>query len=283
VRSPVAAIAALVLAAVLLRTSSVWSAAQAPALPARDPFMAMVRSAIRLDQDLQKDFAYIERRRDARVSALGKVVVGPLRTFETAPVTEPGRTYKRLIAIDGKPLDPLELQKRDAEHLADLDEEARKRSRETPAQRAKRLERAAREQREDLAILADALAVFDPSIVAREQIGGEATIVVRLTPRPNARTTTREGGWMKQFQGRGWFVEADGQLARLEMHAFDDVSIGWGIVGRLHKGSGIVVERRRVGQLWLPARLTFEGTGRTLMLRPFDVTLLREYSDYKSK
>ena len=50
---------------------------------------------------MQQNFNYVERRRDVKFSALGKVSVGPLRTFEVFPSAEPGRTYKRLIAIDG--------------------------------------------------------------------------------------------------------------------------------------------------------------------------------------
>ena len=88
---------------------------------------------------------------------------------------------------------------------------------------------------------------------------------------------------MKDFQGRAWFLEEDGQFARLEVHAIDDVSVGWGIVGRLHKGSRIVVERQRLGRLWLPWRLTFEANGRTLLFRTFEVNVVTEYSDYKVK
>jgi hypothetical protein len=266
--------------------SVVWAASpgtQSPPLPDRDAFMSMVRAAIRLDSDLQKDFTYLERRRDVKVGALGKVSVGPLRTFEVFPSAEPGQTYKRLIAIDGKPLDSAELQERDSEHQRDVENEARRRLSETPAQKARRLERAERDKREKVAILEDALRVFEPTVVAREAIDGEPTIVVDMNPRANVRVTTREGNWMKQFQGRAWFVEHDGQFARLEVQSMDDVSVGWGIVGRLHKGSRILVERRPVGQKWLPWRLTFDAAGKTLMFRSFDLYVVNEYSDYKVK
>ena len=112
--------------------------------------------------------------------------------------------YKRLIAIDGKPIDPAELRKRDPEHEQDVEDETQRRRAETPAQQARRLERAERDRRPAAAILEDAFKVFEPTIVAREAIGGASTIVVDMTARPNARVSTREGGWMKEFQaGRG--------------------------------------------------------------------------------
>ena len=160
--------------------------------------MARVRSAVRIDPDLQKDFTFIERRREVKVSALGKVWSAPLRTFEVFPAADPARTYKRLIAVEGKPLDPAEERERDEAHQRDLAAEERRQRRETPAQRARRLERGERERRERLAILEDALRVFQASVVSREVVDGEATIVVALTPRAGVDPATREGNWMKR-------------------------------------------------------------------------------------
>ena len=88
---------------------------------------------------------------------------------------------------------------------------------------------------------------------------------------------------MKQFRGRAWFVEHDGQFARFDMQASDDVAIGWGLIGRLHKGSHLLVERRRVGQTWLPASLTFTATGKTLLFRAFELDVRTEYGEYREK
>ena len=281
-RITVTAPLAALLAAAVVATGRPIAAQEAP-LPDRNSFMAKVRGAIRIDQEVQQNFNYVERRRDVKFSALGKVSVGPLRTFEVFPSAEPGRTYKRLIAIDGQPLDPDELRRRDAEHARDLDKEMRRQQRETPAQRAQRLERFERERNERRAILEDALDVFEATVLAREIIDGEPTIVVALTPRPNVRVDTREGNWMKQFSGRAWFVEHDGQFARFDMQASDDVAIGWGLIGRLHKGSHLLVERRRVGHTWLPARLTFTATGKTLLFRAFELDVRTEYGEYREK
>jgi hypothetical protein len=281
VRIAISIILALVAADPLRGPAPLRAGLQEAPLPDRDAFLARLRAAIRPDDDLRKDFTYTERRRDVKVSPLGKVSVGPVRTFEVFPSPVPGQTYKRLIAIDGRPLSPAELQRRDAEHKRDLESEERRQQRETPAQQARRLERLESERRNTRAILADALAVFEASLLSRDTIDGIATIVVSLTPRENARVTTREGGWMKHFAGRAWFVEEDAQLARLDMQATEDVSIGWGIVGRLHKGSRILVERKGVDGLWLPSRLTFVGSGRTLLFRTFELNVVTEYFDYK--
>lgn len=242
-----------------------------------DAFLKKVRDAVRLDYELHKEFTYIERRRDIRLSPLGKVTVGPVRTFEVYPSSIPGRTYKRLIAVDGKPLDPADLAKRDAEREKSLAETRA----ETARTRAQRLEEEAEETRERNAVLDDALAVFQVTFVGRRVVEGQRLLVGNVTARPHARVSTREGKWMKQFAGEVWISESDYQVARLDMRAVDDVSIGWGIVGRVHKGSRFVFARRKVEDTWLPSEVTFDATGRTLLFRKFEVHTTTTFSDYR--
>ena len=249
--------------------------------PDPDVFMRQVRDAVRLDYELQSQFTYTEERRDVRISRLGKVEVGPLRTFQVFPSSRPGRTYKRLLAVDGKPLSAEELARRDREHEQHLAEIAAAERRETPEDRAKRLRKEREELAERDAILDDALAVFEPAFEARDVIDGQDVFVITLTPREHARVTTREGGWLKEFAGRVWIAEAGRQIVKLDLRAKDDVSIGWGILGRLHEGSRFVFARRRVEGAWLPAEVIFDASGRTLLFRSFDVDLVTTYSNYK--
>jgi hypothetical protein len=257
--------------------------AQAPAGDLPDPaaFLRQVRDSIRLDDDLQQDFMYLEERRDVKISKLGKLEVGPRRTFEVYPSTTPGGTYKRLIAVEGKPLDAAELARRDREHQENLRKAAEREKRETASQRAERLEQAAQEEQERRAIIEDGLAVFAPTLVRRELLEGRPVIVIALNPRPDARVTTREGKWMKQFEGTAWVSEDDHEIAKLDMHAKDDVTIGWGLLGRIHEGSRFIFQRRKVENVWLPAQITFDATGRTLLLRKFQLNVVTTYSGYK--
>jgi len=271
------------LVAVLLGFLAVQGGAATAPFPAPEEFARKVRQALQLDADLQKDFVYLERRRDVRISMLGKVSIGPLRTFEVYPSDQPGGTYKRLIEIDGKPLPPAELARRDAEHERDLRTEAERARRETGAQRAERQRKADEERRERNAILDDAVAVFEPTFAGRDRLDGRSVLVVDLNPRARARPGTREGRWMKQFRGRIWVDEAEYQIVRLDMHAFEDVTIGWGIIGRVHKDSRAVFSRRRFENVWLPAESTYEASGRTLLFRPFKFSVTATYSNYRRR
>ena len=259
-------------------------AAQAPAhavtYPPVEEFVQHVRAALSDPFDTA-GVTYVEQRRDIDISMLGKVTVGPLRTFEVVASPAPGRTYKRLVAINGEPLDEQELARRDAEHERHLREAARRTERESPRERADRLRAEAEERRDTDAILDDAVTVFAPVFAGREVIDGRHVLVVDLHPREDVEPATRQGRWMKHFRGRIWVDNADYEIVRLDMHAFRDITVGWGVIGRINEGSRIVFSRRRRADRWVPAELSYEASGRTLLVRPFRFAITTTYSDYK--
>src|SRR6185436_667290 len=118
-----------------------------PPLPELPPgeLARRVREAVKLDDRIQKEFTYLEQRRDVKISKLGRVTIGPPRTFQVLPDPAPGQTYKRLIAENGVPLSSDELKRRDAEHQKDIAEAQERLRRETPSERSDRLERTASE------------------------------------------------------------------------------------------------------------------------------------------
>ena len=88
---------------------------------------------------------------------------------------------------------------------------------------------------------------------------------------------------MKQFEGTAWVSEVDHEIVKLDMHAKGDVTIGWGLLGRIHEGSRFIFQRRKVENVWLPAQITFDATGRTLLLRKFQLNVVTTYSGYKRR
>ena len=264
------AILALMLV-VPLRTSSAQRSIDLDAL-ARS-----VHATLLKEYRQEQRFTYLEKRRDVEISKLGKVYLGPLRTFEVYPRTF-GPDYKRLIEVEGKPLDPAELARRDEEHRRNQAKEAERQRRESPERRAERLKK---DQEELEETVNDAARVFAFELVGREQIDGDPVIVVNLKPRQDARVTSREGEWMKKMTGRLWIAETGHHIARLRLRATDDLSIGWGVVARVETGSGFEYVRKRIGADWVPLELTVEGSGRTLLFRRFSVKTVTIYSNHQ--
>jgi hypothetical protein len=274
-----------VLRAVVLLAALPLLAAAPGAVPIQPPpdldaFARKVREVIRLEYAEPIRFNYLEHGQDLDISMLGKVSVGPLQTFEVRQ-NPPGPAWRRLIAIEGKPLDAAEQARRDAEYQRQVRKHAEREQSETARQRAARLKKDADELRERDEILDDAERVFAFSFIGREVVDGEALIVVGLTPRPNARVTTSDGQRMKQFAGRIWVADADYRLARVQLHAVDSVSVGWGVVARVERGSGFDFVRKKVAGAWVASELTIEASGRTLMFRKFQVKTVTTYSGHQ--
>ena len=251
-------------------------------LPNAKAFAAEVRKRLYGDRAAMSQYTYIERREEIDISKLGKIEEGPLKVYEVYPSREAGNTYKRLIAVDGVALTPEELEKQDRKHREDVQRELEKRRNESPDDRAKRLRKEVKERAEEEAVLDEVFALYDIRLVGREMLEGETTIVATLEPKRGYEPRTDAGKLLKKIRARAWVAEADYQIARIEAEVIDDVTYGWGILARLHKGTRAEFVRRKVnGEVWLPARETIHASGRSLLFRKFKLDTETTYSDYR--
>ena len=76
--------------------------------------------------------------------------------------------------------------------------------------------------------------------------------------------------------------ESDYELVRVEIEAIKDLSIGMGILARVHKGTVASFERRKVNnEAWLPAKVTWTASGRVLLVRRLRLRGISEFSAYR--
>jgi hypothetical protein len=187
------AVAALLMAAATPHAQQ--SPVSAVTLSADDTnaLLARVKRGLISDREREAQYTYLEKRRDVKVSKLGRVSLGDVRTFEVYPSVEPGRTYKRLVAINDTPLPAAELAKRDADHRARLEADARRLASETPAQtqarEARTQARLARQRRE----VDETFDSYHYVVEGRELLAGHARPLLRLrmTPRRAYRPTSK--------------------------------------------------------------------------------------------
>lgn len=272
------AVAALLCALVV---AAVTPAAQRP-LPDADAFFAEARKRLASNPDLRAPFAYRERRIEPRLNPFGRMGSGPEEMADVFPGPAPGLGYRRVIRRDGQPLPARELAAQDREYLERVQEHRQRRARETPRERARRL---AREQdaREEAEALADeVIGLFDFAIEGRDVHEGHPAIVVRFSRKPGASPRSREATLAAAFEGRGWVHEHEYELMRLEARAIEDVSFGFGLIARLHRGATVTIRRQKFGDRWLPAVTRFSGTGRALLIRRVDFEAVYEFSDYRA-
>ena len=256
--------------------------AQERALPDADAFLAQVRTHLQTDQALQSSYAYIETRREQKLDRQGRPHGESVKVFENSPGLPGERRWERLIEEDGRPVPAAEIEKENRERQKRAQEIARRMATEPRREHAKQVRAWEEYRRETAEAVDDVFRVFDISMVGREVIDGHDTIAFRLTPRANARPRTRDGGMMRRFNVHAWVSEGDYELVRLDAEAIDTVSIGFGLLARIHKGARFSFERRMVnGEVWLPSTYSYSGSARVGLLKTLRRGGSSEFSNYR--
>ena len=257
--------------------------AQGRPLPEREAFLRETRKHLQTDTSLQSSYVYVETRREQKLDERGRVLEESVKVLESYPGLPGERSrWERLIAENGRPRPASELEKVDRDRQRQAEALARLLT-EQPAKERARQERDLAEQRREFeAILDDILSVFDIDMRGREVMEGHETIALSLTPRPNAKPRTHEGGQLQKFALRAWINESDHELVRLDAEAIDTLSMGFGVLASLHKGSQLSFLRRRVNnEVWLPAAVHFSGGARVALVRTLRRSGTSEFSVYR--
>lgn len=255
--------------------------AQPAPLPERERFFAEVQRRLASNDIIQSRYSYRQKSTELNLNPFGRMGTGPVLVHEVYPHPDEKLTYRRLVERDGRPLTAAEIAEQDRDYLHRLADWNQRMAREGESARKLRLRRAQEGRERDEARAREALDVFDFAITGRETWEGHPAIVISFTPRYGAQPRTREGRIARAFSGRAWIHEFEYEVMNVEATAIDDVSFGFGIIARLHKGSTARFVRRRVNGRWMPTESRFDGTGRALLVRKVVIRFWREYSDYR--
>jgi hypothetical protein len=223
--------------------------------PLPDPmaFFDTVRANLAKSQDEQKRFSYKERRSDLDFNPFGHLGTGGTRVIGVTPIEGGAAIMRQLLERDGKPVT-------DA----------------TPTRRE------VRPSARGNSVVEDVAAILDMAIDRYDRLDGRDVIVVRFKPRRDANPRTREGRLARGFTGEIWIDEQAKEVTRVDATAVDDLSFGYGVLGRLKEGATVTVLRQRVdANLWLPVSIRFNGEGRALLFRKLTINFALDWFDYR--
>lgn len=262
----------------VLPAGSVDGPLAAAPLPEPHAFLAQVRARLHTDDYLLDQYTFTEKQTERHFDGKGKVKKITSAVYEVYPSPEPGQTYRKLIAQDGKPLSAEELAREDRKQEA---KEARAWGRLSDNDAQKRAA-AEKSRRQENQAIEELFRIEDFRIAGRETLDGRSSILVTFSPRAEVEPATKAGKIFKKFAGKAWIDEGDHQLVRVEAELIDDFSIGFGFLARLKKGARAHLQRRKINdEIWLPAQMRFVGSARVLLVKGVHIDALSEYSDYK--
>ena len=113
---------------------------------------------------------------------------------------------------------------------------------------------------------------------------GEENGQIRLTffPNPHYEAPNRELQVFKSLSGKMWIDRAAGRLARMDGTLFEDVTFGWGLLGRLNKGGTFSVIQRRVGDdHWEVVSLDVKMSGHAIIFKTINVKQMQRLTDFR--
>jgi hypothetical protein len=231
----------------------VAAARQARPLPDPQPFFAAVRANLARSQDEQNRFAYKERRTELDFNPFGRLGTGETRVIAVTPVDGGTAITRQLLERDGKPV-----------------------ANSVPTRRELRRSERGR------SVVDDVAAMLEVAIDHRDMLDGREAIVVTFKPRKDAKPRTREGRLARGFAGQIWIDEQAREVARVNAIAVDDLSFGYGMLGRLNEGATVTVLQKAIDDnLWLPVSVRFNGEGRALLFRKLTINFALDWFDYR--
>jgi hypothetical protein len=226
------------------------------------------------NEEIAKNYTYVERD-DTRVfNGDGSLKRARLRTFDVT-MTE-GSPYKRLTAIDDKPL-TAEQERGEEEKLRQSIEERRK---ETPQQRSKRIAEWDKRRQKNRAFVDELLSAMDFRLLGKETVAGRPAWVIEATPHPGYHPKSTETKFLTKMNAKMWVDCQDYQAARVEAEATDDISFGV-FLAKVRKGSRFVIEQAKVNdEVWMLKRAEGRISGR-ILFSSFAQTLDNTYKDFR--
>ena len=179
----------------------------------------------------------------------------------------------RLVSVNGKP--PT------AEQRAADEKKLDKIVHDPDEQRQRREEQQKDEQRtrQMLKALPDAfLYDFDGT----ETVGAVATTRLRFQPNPNFDPPVRETMVYRGMHGHMWIEPKEERLVKMDAQLFEDVTFGWGILGRLNKGGHFVIEQSKIGPgRWETTRMDLDFVGKALLFKTIKIQEIETASDFR--
>jgi hypothetical protein len=226
--------------------------------------VALVRRAVQLRLDEEKSHRpvrYVLRKTD-----------GDHETTKEIIETKDG-DVARLIAINGQPL-TAEQEQTEMNRL------------DTLLTHPEMQERRRRSEKKDAARIDQLVGMLPDSEVYKLEgmvsCGASQCYRLSFTPNPNFETPNIEAEVLRGFAGEVWIEETQQRLVRLDAHLVREVTVGFGILGRLNEGGTMELQQELAAdaQEWQPTVLKMNLSGKALMVKTVNIRISEVASDF---
>lgn len=192
------------------------------------------------------------------------------RTFQE------GQIVSRVRERDGQPLSSDESRKQE--------ETIRKRLAEYRSMSLQEQERRKRKEAENMAWVTEIADALDYKYVGEENVKGRPAYVLTCSPRPGYVAKNMRARVLEKTNGKLWIDKADRELAKAEGETFDSVNIGFGLLGRVDKGTRFALSRVRIANgVWVLASQDIRFGARVALVKWVSNELNFRYWNHRHK
>jgi hypothetical protein len=171
-----------------------------------------------------------------------------------------GSPYKRLVAVNGKPLPPLQ----QAEQQHNLEETLSQRRNESPSETEERIAKWERGREQNHLLMQQLTKALRFKLLGQQRLGGREVYVLEATPRPGYQPPNRDTEVLTGMRGRLWIDARTFQWAKVEARVVHPVWIG-GFLARVEPGTRFELTNQPVGDgIWLPKRFVMKSRAKVL-------------------
>ena len=275
----------VILAAAAIATVTAGLAAAEPVVPLRE----LVRKAVaglHLEDERRDSFLFRARTERKELTTDGKVASQSSHAWERVEID--GFPFGRTLERDGKAVTEAERKSEDAaiakrlavlkaplSSLASLGGET-----EADAAAAAALKRRG-QQGQWFHEFPEAL---DFQLLGEETINGRPALHLNAEPKPGYRAKNMRARVFEKLKAQIWIDKASSELVKADAEMFDTVSVGFGMIGRVEKGTRFKINRRLVADgVWLIDSQSMRFDARILYFKTMHTEASTQWSDFRRR
>ncbi len=251
-------------------------AQQTPPPPAATDLRELVRKSLgglKNGEENRDRFLFRARNERSELDAAGKPIATQSYTWERIEID--GFTFGRTLERNGKPLTAEERKAEDAamqSRLAQLKSPTRSASAAAPARR----------RDEDWFVeFPDAL---EFKLLGEVTLDGRAVLHLDAQPRAGYRPRNMRARVFEKMKGAIWLDKSTSELVQADAEMFDTVSVGFGILGKIEKGTRFQMHRRMMPDgSWLIDRQKIRFGARIMLVKNLRSEALTEWTDFRPR
>ena len=275
----------VMLAAAAIVTVTAGLAAAEPVVPLRE----LVRKAVaglHLEDERRDSFLFRARTERKELNNEGKVASQSSHVWDRIEID--GFPFGRTLERDGKPVTAAERKSEDAaiakrlavlkappSSLASLGGES-----EADVAAAAALKRRG-QQGQWFHEFPEAL---DFQLLGEETINGRPALHLKAEPKPGYRAKNMRARVFEKLQAQIWIDKASSELVKADAEMFDTVSVGFGVIGRVEKGTRFQIHRRLVADgVWLIDSQSMRFDARIFYCKTMHPEASTQWSDFRRR